>query len=180
MAAPFFFCHLVQATQPMNHFIRTYAAPATTFAFLAMLLGCGGGVSKPDGIPPLTPMNVTVNYQGAPVEGATVIFAPLNTRFAAVGLTNANGKAVMKTDGMYEGVVADEFKISIIKQEILASDMGTTPEDPKEYAAYMKKLNSLPKPKSLIPEKYASVGTSQLQLKVTEGTPQQPVFDLKD
>ena len=86
----------------------------------------------------------------------------------------------MKTDGMYEGVVADEFKISVVKQEALAGDMGTTPEDPEEYAAYMKKINSLPKPKSLIPEKYASVGTSNLQLKVIEGTPQETTFELQD
>lgn len=154
--------------------------PTLILILLLSSWGCGSGHATPDHLPPLTPLTVTVNYQGNPVEGATILMSPDTGKYAAAGTTDASGKAIMKTDGEYPGVVAGAFKLTVAKKEKIQIDIGTTPEDPAEYAAYQQKLKSLPKPKHLLPEKYASFATSNLQLSVTEGTPANEVLELND
>ncbi|PQO31776.1 carboxypeptidase regulatory-like domain-containing protein [Blastopirellula marina] len=164
-------------THSFPHSLIKFSVPTL---FMLVVAGCGGGNAVPEHLPPLTPLTVVVEYQGAPVEGATVLMSPESGQFAAAGTTDAEGKAVMKTDSQYEGVVADRFKVTVAKQEIINVDLGPTPEDPAEYAAYEKKLKSLPKPKNLLPDKYASFGTSKLSITVTEGTPGEEVLKLED
>lgn len=142
--------------------------------------GCNRGPSKPSHIPDLTPCVITVTYNGQPVADASVLLAPQTGEFSAAGLTDAEGKAVMKTDGMYEGVVAGEYMASVTKREILDLDLGESPQDPAEYAAYEAKLKSQPMPKHLIPEKYSSFTRSGLTVTVSEGTPTETTFELTD
>ena len=144
--------------------------------------GCGGP-SIPDHIPPLTPCTVTVTYNGEPVEGASVILAPESGQFSAAGLTDAAGKAVMQTDGMYDGVPAGEYRASVTKREKVELDMGPTPDDPNNleaYAEYQKKIKSLPVPKYLVPERYSSFAKSGLSVSITEGEPVEATFELTD
>lgn len=160
------------------------ASAVGTFTALGLLLaasGCSqGGPTKPDHIPDLTPCVVQVTYNGHPVEGANVLLAPVSGQHSAAGITDATGKAVMRTDGLYEGVVAGEFMASVTKKEKLALDLGGTPEDPAEYAAYEAKLRAQPKPKHLLPEKYSSFTKSGLTLRVTEGMGNEETFELSD
>lgn len=142
--------------------------------------GCDESVAKPDHIPPLTPLTVTVLYDGQPVEGASVLLAPESGKYSAAGITDASGKAVMRTDGLYDGVVAGTYLASVTKKEKLELDLGPTPEDPAEYAAYEAKLKAQPKPKHLLPEKYSSFGTSGLKVSITEGSETQETFELSE
>ena len=48
----------------------------TAFPVVAALLGCGGGPTRPDDLPPLTACTLTVAYQGTPLADATVTLTP--------------------------------------------------------------------------------------------------------
>lgn len=159
------------------------AAANLTLATCSLLItasGCNRGPSKPSHIPPLTACVIKVTYNGQPVADASVLLAPQTGEFSAAGLTDAEGKAVMKTDGMYEGVVAGEYLASVTKREILDLDLGESPQDPAEYAAYEAKLKNQPMPKHLIPEKYSSFTRSGLSVTISEGTPSEATFELTD
>lgn len=143
-----------------------------------VLAGCNQGPAKPENMPNLTPCVITVTYNGQPVPEATVILAPKSSEFSAAGTTDASGRAVMKTNAMYNGVVPGEFLVSVTKLQLVAAmGGGETPEDPAEYA---KTLNAPPPPppKSLIPRKYSSFRTSGLTLTVAQGKPVEQAFDL--
>ena len=153
----------------------------TVLGLLLTIWGCSQrGPAKPDHIPDLTPCVIQVTYNGQPVEGASVLLAPTSGQHSAAGLTDATGKAVMRTDGLYDGVVAGEFMASVTKKEKLELDLGETPEDPAEYAAYEARLRAQPKPKHLLPEKYSSFTKSGLTLRVAEGTASEETFELND
>jgi hypothetical protein len=87
----------------------------------------------------------------------------------------------MKTDALYDGVAAGEYRVSVTKVEVPDVDLGDTPEDPAEYANWVKMQESLAvQPKHLIPERYASFGTSELSLTVAQGSPADVTFELTD
>ena len=149
-------------------------------SLLSAFGGCSKGPAKPDNIPDLTPVTVTVTYNGQPVAEASVLLSPISGQFAAAGTTDSAGKAVMKTDGMYDGVAPGEYRATITKREKLDVDLGETPEDPAQLAAYEEKLASMPVPKHLIPEKYSSFSTSGLTVTVAGGAPLEETFELSD
>lgn len=107
-----------------------------------------------------------------------MLLAPEQTEFSAAGLTDATGKAIMKTDGTFEGVVPGSYLASVTKMEKLDLDIGETPSDPAKYAEYEKKLADQPMPKHLLPEKYSSFASSGL--KVTAGSAPEVTLELKD
>ena len=147
---------------------------------LSVSVGCNQGPAKPDHIPDLTACSITVTYNGQPVEGASVLLAPTSGQLSAAGVTGSSGKAVMKVDGMYEGVAPGEYRASVTKMEKVEGNLGSTPEDPVEYEAYQKKLDALPAPKHLIPEKYSGFTTSDLTITIADGTPVEATFELTD
>jgi len=147
---------------------------------LASSVGCDRGPTKPDHIPALTPVVVTITHQGQPVADASVLLAPETGDFAAAGITDNQGRTSLKTDGLYEGVVAGTYKVSVTKREILDLDLGETPDNPADYAAYEAKLNAQPTPKHLLPERYATFATSELNVIVAEGSPVEENFELTD
>ena len=155
-------------------------AAFVTCGLVFATVGCNNGPEKPDHIPDLTPLTITVMYNGQPVEGASVLLAPKSGQFSAAGNTNAAGQAVMKTDGMYEGVVPGAYRASVTKREDLDIDFGPSPSDPAEYAEWEQKLKNQPVPKYLVPEKYSSFGSSGLTVTVAEGEPGETTFELTD
>ena len=145
----------------------------------ATCFGCGGD-GKPSHIPDLVPYSVKVTHKGGPVESAKVMLAPKAGTFSAAGETDANGIAILKTDGLYNGVVPGEYMVSVSKYEIIKTDFGPVPTDPAGYGAYEKMLKSQPKPKSLIPEKFASFTKSGLTASVSSGMKDPVDMELKD
>jgi hypothetical protein len=150
------------------------ATPMAALLGLGMVLaigGCGTGPVKPDHIPDLTPLTITVNYNGQPVHDANVLLAPTSGQYSAAGTTDQAGRAIMKTDATYDGVVPGEYRVSVTKIETPNVDIGETPEDPAKYAEWVKMQESLVvETRHLIPERYASFGTSELSVTVDQGT----------
>ena len=169
----------IRTSRLTGHSTATPIAALLGLGVLLAIGGCGTGPVKPDHIPELTPLTITVNYHGQPVDGASVLMAPTSGRFSAAGTTDRAGRAVMKTDATYEGVVPGAYRVSVTKLETPEVDLGETPDDPAQYAEWVKKQESLVvETKHLIPERYASFGTSELSVTVDQGTPADVTLEL--
>jgi len=157
--------------------IRRGAALAVAVLF-ASLVGCGGGLSKVEGV---------VTLDGTPVEGATVSFIPTSGKAnLVVGQTDASGKFSLKT-GDKSGAPPGDYKVTVLKTPKIG---GGDPEKMKpgtpEYEKAMKDKNKggmpttpgpgMPMPKmggikSELPEKYASLDKTPLTAKIPSAGP---------
>ena len=151
-------------------------------AFCALLsVGCGGGQAKVEGV---------VTLDGSPVQGATVTFTPTEgSAVPGIGLTDGSGEFRIES-GAKSGLASGTYKVTVVKEEASQGDapvrMGT--EKPAEVAkmpgmAEMMKSGRLdpskmkpgfmpkpaksePKPKGLLPSKYANVGSTPFTITV--------------
>ena len=140
---------------------------------LAVLAGCEGG-GAPPGARPTVPVNVTVTYKGAPVEGATVTFIESGeSPTPSYGLTDAQGVAKLKTS-YADGAVIGAHQVTITKTQTEGRPMAD--QDSPDY-------NPDPPPavvKHLIPQKFGAKATSGLTADVKESGPNEFKFDLTD
>src|SRR5262245_62996482 len=98
-------------------------------SLLLLLPGCGEKL--PPGAKPTKKATVSVKYKGAPVEGAVVTFADQSDKPAnANGITNAQGKAVMKTYVEGDGAVVGTHKVYISKS-VAEGGQTVDVDDPK-------------------------------------------------
>ena len=87
-------------------------------AIITAITGCQRSVPRPDGMPPLTPCTISVTFGGETIENVGVLLRAKNPKhsWGAGGRTDANGKAVLKTAGAFEGVVPGEYTISFSRR----------------------------------------------------------------
>ena len=142
----------------MNETNKLHAVIVLLVTF-SLCPGCSRGPKRPADMPKLTPCIISVSFGGETMQGVSVYLTPEDKQanpWGAGGLTDANGKAVLKTDSAFEGVVPGNYIVSFRK---LAEpvDMNTPP--------------------SLIPAKY-SLGKSQETIIVTQGQ-KEYIFDLE-
>ena len=83
-----------------------------------------------------------VVQDGEPLASAVVVLVNVDPTitWASTALTDASGKAVMKTKGMYDGVPAGTYKATVAKQELerQGGDPYAGAPDPKaDYDKYM-------------------------------------------
>ena len=146
---------------------------------LAALLFGGCGPSLPPGARPTKPTKVTVNYKGAPVEGATVTFVnQVGDAAAAYGRTDPQGVAKMSTRfGAVEvdGAVLGQHKVMVEKTESVGGAPAVSQDSP-DYNPNIPPAQT----KYLLPQKFSNLGTSGLVAEVTDAGPNEFTFDLKD
>lgn len=118
----------------------------------------------------------TVTYQGKPVEGATVVFAPEGQGRAASGLTDASGRFQLTTLTASDGILPGKYQVAISKTEVVG---GMTEEESQAYTAEHGEPPAVTT-KELLPEKYKSPATSGLTAEVTEGGVNDFTFDLAE
>lgn len=132
---------------------------------LAILsLGTAGcGPELPEGLDAVYPVEVTVTYNGNPLPEADVYFVPDdgNQRFAAVGTTDANGKATLYTLNKYKGAKAGPHNISVSKWEVVETGKFDTNEEGEKVPITARNL--------IIPQKYRDHKTSGLSETVEQG-----------
>jgi len=88
-----------------------------------LLLGCGP--KTPAGLPKLYPCKVKiVDKSGAPVENVTVVATQAGSIWAGIGLTDADGIAMLKTNGIYPGVPVGTYKIATTKYDVVVIKSG--------------------------------------------------------
>jgi hypothetical protein len=169
-------------------------APFSAVVCLLVLTGCmdSGGPTAT-----LAEAGGTVTFQNAPLAGATVTFVPEKGPGAvASGVTDLAGKYKLNT-GALKGVAVGDCKVSISVYtpgddkpggEMSMDEIGALPPEERakklqeitEARKNMMQQSSKPseKPKSMIPEKYATAATSGLKATVTTD-PAKNVFDFK-
>lgn len=151
---------------------------ATTIVFcwiLILIVGCGGAPDKLASKRPKTfPSSGSVKFNGQPVAGATVVFAPdpggTPTSVAASALTDSSGNFALQAYPPLLGAVPGKYKVAISKME------------PAPPAATGPNAHDAPPPppsKALIPEKFANADTSGLIADIPEGGKNDLHFDLK-
>lgn len=128
----------------MDQMMRTIVAVA-----LVSVIGCGSSDK-----PPMADAGGTVLYNAAPLEGATVIFAP-EAGMPSTGVTDADGRFTLNTRGE-EGAVVGPGKVAITAVEQLIVVEGREPT-----ADELENMS-----RSLIPEKYGHPTTSGLTAEV--------------
>ncbi len=118
---------------------------------LVMISAAGGCSRKADKWvqrrPPLFRGSGTVTFDGVAVEGAVVSFASLQQNLTAVGLTDAQGRFVLKTFAPDDGAVAGEHRVRITKIEATGYDkegnpLGQVNRLPEQYADESGKLQA--------------------------------------
>jgi hypothetical protein len=134
-------------------------------------VGCGKS-NKPSDMGELGGCVVKVTQDGAPLEGADVIFYaqdPENQKYTPSGRTNEKGEAKIKTYG-FEGVPAGEYKVTVTK---LVIEEGTLvveengAESVERGAEYQ-----------VVAAEYRDVNTTPLTVTVTDPMKEVPVFDV--
>lgn len=158
-------------------------------AFAILVAGClvaAGGCSGRWGdkwrslMPPTYPAAGTVTYRGKPLEGATVVFHPLEgvakSRRAAAGVTNSAGRFVMTTLKPQDGVAAGGYQVTVEKTTTVVPGAVSMPPD--EFGAFP--LGADPSAaKPLIPEKYFSPATSGLSAEIKASGRNEFAFAIK-
>ena len=149
----------------------------------SVVTGCGGGADRPA----MVPVSGTVNYNGSPVEGATVTFSAGTSARSSTGVTDSSGKFKLTTFDTNDGAQAGEYIVTIAKFEAAAtmdSSAGSSPEKMKEMMDKQKAMMSgaapVEQPKAKLPTKYADGKTSGETRKVVVGESNDFKFDLTD
>jgi hypothetical protein len=159
--------------------MRLSACLAVASLFSVVSLGCN---SSPSNNPPTERATVKVTLKGAPLEGATVTFAPSSeSGKAAVGTTDATGTAVLGTFEAADGAIAGTYKVAVAKAAASGSSGGLSND---QYAKMMEKsAASKGKAESSsdggVPSKYQDANTSGLVADVLEGQENNFTFDLQ-
>jgi len=79
---------------------------------LPLMLGCG--TSKPAGLPKLYPCKVQiVDMHGIAVEGASIATFFPGIQWVSVGVTDPDGVAELKVNGIYPGIPVGEYNIVV-------------------------------------------------------------------
>ncbi len=124
-------------------------SPRAVLAAVAALavVGCSSGQPK------LAVVRGTITYKGKPVPNGTITFVPANAP-AATGKINRDGTYTLTTYKAGDGAVLGTHKVVVAAMEDMT---GRLPEDRN------------PLPPSLVPNKYSSIGTTDLTAEVKEG-----------
>ncbi len=127
---------------------------------------------------PTAPVQVTVRYNGKPVDGAMVTFIPLGDKpTPANGLTNSEGIAKLFTYEAGDGAVLGTHKVQIVKQQLSTGGSEQAATDDPDYDPYAPPSKP---PKPLIPQKYFSTASSSLTADVEKGKENEITFELTD
>lgn len=144
--------------------VSSRLAPWGVLACVVGLSGCGGG---DDGRLPTAPVEVTVMYKGAPVEGAVVTFTTMSPP-PAFGKTDAAGKAKLTTYEDSDGAILGSHKVMVVKQQFDGVIKEEASQDSEDYAP-SPGASPLPKVKDLLPKKYSLPGSTDLKADVVKG-----------
>jgi hypothetical protein len=126
------------------------------FAAATFAAGCGSSGPK------MTPVSGVVTLDGAAVEGAAVMLAPMAGGRPATGVTDAAGRFELRTLEEGDGALVGKHKVTVVKKTVTginATEEGLEGEvDPAGIQETW-----------ITPEKYARPQTSGLTAEVAPG-----------
>ena len=155
---------------------------------LALALSGCSRQRVPADLPKLYPATVSITQDGKPLEGATIIFFgsdPASLKWGVAGCTDASGKAVMATNGMYKGAPVGNYQVTVTKNESTQQEKAPPSPDPeKDPVAFnewrLKYVDSPIKNKefSLIEVKYTLLESTPFKAEVSQAGPNDFKFDV--
>ena len=121
---------------------QKFCALVLLTCFCLFLCGCPKKQKYPDDMPEPYPTVITIIQDGKPLEGASIVLASANgpNTWSASAVTDATGKASLKTLSKYDGVVPGKYHI-LISKRISDESKLTMPDpetDPQGYAKFMQ------------------------------------------
>lgn len=128
--------------------------------------------------PKRVPAGGTVEYQGQPVEAATVVFVaegPGGKEYSATGMTDAKGRFTLRTFRDGDGAIVGLHRVQvekIVAEKIVKAETKPIPGRGADDQAFVEK--------NVLPAKYDSYATSGLTAEVAEKGPNQFVFRLEE
>ena len=139
-----------------------------------LMAGCRG--DSPPERPPVTPVNGTVLLNGAPVDGATIVFKPMDaTGQPAVALSDSQGNFVTTTYTTGDGLRPGTYRVGVSKFE--RNTATTLSEDDPNYGLDEDMPATEMPDKNTLPERYSPDSTGPAALQLTVGT--EPITDYK-
>ena len=135
---------------------------------------------------PVVRITGKVTFEGKPVEGASVIFSPMDSEGRlASGLTDAKGEFLVLTQGAVKtGVLPGHYRIAVFKYTLV--DARNNPvvlsgeSEPFDPSKRTPGSSARPVPKLALPDKYKNAETSGLTAEVTKRGPNVFAFDLTE
>jgi hypothetical protein len=124
-----------------------------------------------------------VTYNGTPVSGAMVAFAPKaagGKGRSATGISDDAGIFKIGTVIPGDGALPGDYDVTVRKTEIGPSPYANISSEMDEAKQAAKGSLKVPKPKELLPEKYASSKTSGLTVTVGDQGAKDLKFNLTD
>jgi hypothetical protein len=152
----------------MNRIIVSFVALSLVASFIA---GCGGD-PRPAGMPKLFPVSIVVTQEGQPLAGAMVQLtteAPELMRWGPTGITDADGIAVMRTDGRYAGAPLGTFSVVVSKREKEPHpnpEWGKLPTENPNFQRYVAEEARL-KVINYVEPQYSSIADTPLKVEIT-------------
>lgn len=137
------------------------------------LTGCGS-----DNLPATFAVTGAVEFEGRPVEGASVTLVPhdANGRSAS-GTTDVEGKFQVSTyltsNQQPQGALPGEYVVIVSKEAVHQLPAGLTPHEEQEA------FDKLGPPKNLLPKKYASPTTSPYKVEIIDSAPEPLILNLE-
>lgn len=146
------------------------------FTTVVTLLLTGCGEKRPEGMPPLTPCELTVTQENAPLAGATVSLIPADgmAQWNVVSITDEKGVAKILTNGQYNGAPEGNYKIIIIKIEMEAQTGAAVPKPGEPgYDEAVANLGNKPSAKRyfLIDKKFTNPASTPLSIEIKGSAP---------
>ncbi len=135
----------------------------------------------PPDLPGLHPVTIEVVQDGQPLAEASVLMQPTGaSKWAATGATNAEGKAIMRVNGRYDGVPLGEFRVIVRKTEKEKVDVPPPPPnaDPQQMVEYDRKyapIWSNAKTFTVVDTPFADLEMTPLKVTVVKGKNQFPL-----
>ncbi|MDR2642956.1 MAG: carboxypeptidase-like regulatory domain-containing protein [Planctomycetaceae bacterium] len=126
----------------------------------------GCGKSRPADLPKLYPAVITVLQDGKPLADANVQMVPqTDSKWSAVGVTDANGKVEFFTQGKYKGVPEGTYTVLVSKVFTEPSQYANKPQPANvDYGQWQEMLASEKlKSFNLVDTKFNDKSTSPLE-----------------
>jgi len=149
-----------------------YYVAACYCVFAVFTPGCGKKL--PPGMPKLHPASVTVTQENAPLDNAMVQFFPTDpalSQWGPSGTTDANGVAVLSTNGQYPGVPEGHYKVIVIKQEREPHphpEWSFLPDEDPKFRQFQS-INARLKTYVYVERKYSNIVNTPLEANITAG-----------
>lgn len=128
--------------------------------FVTTICGCKKD-DRPEDMPPLFPCVITVVQEGTPLDGASVNFEPgegANAKYRAAGITNEQGKAIMKTYG-FDGAPEGTYKV-IVRKLVVEEGPKVINSDGEEVTTYGKEYQA-------VEQEYRDAKTTPHKIEIT-------------